>query len=214
MLMMINNASHKIWGGRAMRTRSWLFSVITLLLLAGCSSYSVVSDYDSSIPFGSYRTYRWSGEGGSKISDDVLAKNPLIYKHIRSAVDRELVAKGFVMKQTGPADFTVSIHAGIRERVTVGPPTVGFAYRSGYYRGWHRGGYTAFYYDPYGPYPRLTYYEEGTLIIDVIDTISDDIAWRGVARGILKDYDSSAELHKQIDEIVTKLLVKFPPLTR
>ena len=197
-----------------MRIRSWLFSMVALLMLAGCSSYSIVSDYDNTIPFGSYKTYRWSGEGGSKISDDILAKNPLIYKHIKSSVDRELAAKGFVMKQSGPADFTVSVHAGIRERVAVGPPTVGFAYRSGYYRGRHGGGYTAFYYDPYGPYPRLTYYEEGTLIIDVIDTKADDIAWRGVARGILKDYDSSAEMRREIDEIVTKILIQFPPLVR
>jgi hypothetical protein len=197
-----------------MRIRSLLFSLITLLALAGCSSYSIVSDYDNTIPFESYRSYNWSGTGGANISDDVLAKNPLIYKHVRKAVDRELAAKGFVLKESGPTDFTVSIHAGIRERVTVGPPTVGFSYSSGYYRGRHRGSYTSFWYDPYGPYPRLAYYEEGTLIIDVFDTRSDDIAWRGVARGILKDFDSSAEMRKEIDDIVTKILVQFPPLVR
>ena len=194
--------------------RSWFFSMITLLTLAGCSSYSVVSDYDNTIPFGSYKTYRWSGAGSPAAGEDILAKNPLIFKHIRKTIDRELAAKGFVLKEKGPTDFSVSIHAGVRERVTVGPPAVGFAWRTGYYRGWHRGGYTTVMYDPYGPYPRLTYYEEGTLIIDVIDTKSDDLAWRGIARGILKDYDSTADLHKELDEIVAKILVQFPPLTK
>ncbi|NTW51103.1 MAG: DUF4136 domain-containing protein [Chlorobiaceae bacterium] len=197
-----------------MRIRSWLFSMVTLLMLAGCSTYSVVSDYDNTIPFGSYKSYRWSTEGGAKISDDLLAKNPLIYKHIRKAVDRELAAKGFVLKENGPVDFTMSIHAGIRERVMAAPPTVGFAYHSGYYRGRHGRAYSAFYYDPYGPYPRLTYYEEGTLIIDVIDTKIDDLAWRGVGRGIVRDYNSTADMHREIDEIVNKILVQFPPLTR
>jgi hypothetical protein len=199
-------------GGDTMRIRSWIVSLIALLMLAGCSSYSIVSDYDSNIRFGDYRSYRWSGEGSSRISDDVLAKNPLIYKHIRNAVDRELQAKGFVLKEKGPVDFIVSTHAGIRERVAIDPPTVGFAYRSGYY---HRGrGYYSMWYDPYGPYPRYTWYEEGTLIIDIIDDKSNDIAWRGVARGILQDYSSTTEMHKDIDTAVTRVLDRFPPLTK
>jgi hypothetical protein len=197
-----------------MKNRSWTGALIALLLLmlSGCSSYSIVSDYDRSMPFGSYRTYRWSGEGSSGIDDDVLAKNPLIFKHIKSAVNRELKWKGFVLKESGPVDFTVSAHAGIRERVAVGPPTVFFSYHRGFH---HRGpGYYSFWYDPYGPYPRVTYYEEGTLVIDVIDTRSDDLAWRGVVSGILRDYGSTEDMHREIDTVVGRVLARFPPLSR
>ncbi|NTU59133.1 MAG: DUF4136 domain-containing protein [Chlorobiaceae bacterium] len=196
-----------------MRIQSWLFSIVTLLMLAGCSSYSIVSDYDSSIRFGNYRNYNWAPVSAVKTGDDVLVKNPLVYKHIKKAVDRELAAKGFAMQEGRPGDFSVSIHAGIRERVAVGPPQAGLIYRPGYYRGRHWGGYTVGY-DPYGAYPNLTFYEEGTLIIDIIDTRSGDLAWRGVARGILKHYDSSEELHKELDDVVAKLLIQFPPLLK
>lgn len=196
-----------------MRTRTWIVAIIALLTLAGCSSYSVVSDYDRSMPFGSYRSYRWSGLGSAGIDDDVVARNPLIYKHIKAAVDRELHAKGFVLKESGPVDFLVSTHAGIRERVTVGPPTVAVSYHRGYYRRGY-GYYPAFWYDPYGPYPRLTYYEEGTLVIDVIDAKRDDIAWRGVVTSILKNHDSSEERHKEIDMSVMKVLATFPPQSK
>ena len=195
-----------------MNIRYWIGPLIALLMLAGCSSYSVVSDYDRSMPFGSYKTYHWSDEGASRIDDDVLAKNPLVYKHIRSAVNRELRAKGFILKDIGPVDFIVSTHAGIRERVTAGPPTVSFAYRSGYYRRGH--GYYSFWYDPYGPYPRLTYYEEGTLVIDIIDSKTDDLAWRGVVSGILRDYTSTDDMHREIDTVVARVLAQFPPLSR
>jgi hypothetical protein len=195
-----------------MRTRFWIFPMIALLTLAGCSTYTVVSDYDRAAPFGQYKTYRWSSEGSAGISDDILARNPLIYKHIKAAVDRELAAKGFVLNASGPVDFTVSPHARVRERVFVEPP-VGFAYSSGYYHRWGRRGYTSFWYDPY-PYPAVTYYEEGTLIIDIIDARSDDVAWTGIARGILKDYDSSVKLHRDIDEVVTKIMAQFPPVVR
>jgi hypothetical protein len=196
-----------------MRIPSWIVSLIALLALAGCSSYAVVSDYDSSMPFGSYKSYRWSGDGSAGIEDDALARNPLIYKHIRAAVNRELQAKGFVLKETGPVDFLVSTHAGIRERVTVGPPTFSFSYHRGYYRRGF-GYYPAFWYDPYWPYPQLTYYEEGTVIIDVIDAKRNDIAWRGVVTSILNNHESPEEMHRQIDISVMKVLAKFPPLTR
>ena len=195
-----------------MRTRFWIFSLFALLTLAGCSNYRVVSDYDRSIPFERYKTYRWSSEGSAGISDDILARNPFINKHIKSAVDRELAAKGFVLQESGPVDFTLSPHARVRERVVVTPP-VGFAYSSGYYHRWGRRGYTTFWYDPY-PYPAVSYYEEGTLIIDIIDARSDEIAWSGVARGILKNYDTSMQMQRDIDEVVTKIMAQFPPVVR
>jgi hypothetical protein len=196
-----------------MRIRSLILTLVALLTLAGCSSYSIVSDYDSNMPFGSHKSYRWSGEGAAGIGDDVLAKNPLIYKHIKNAVDRELRAKGFMLKEKGPVDFTVATHAGIRERVAVAPPAVIFSYHQGYYRRGH-GYYSSFWYDPYGPYPRVMYYEEGTLVIDIIDTKSENIAWRGVASGILRDYESTTGMHREIDTVVTRVLAKFPPVSR
>lgn len=195
---------------QTMRTRYWIFSMIALLTLAGCSSYTVVSDYDRSMPFGHYKTYRWSGEGSAGISDDILARNPLIFKHIKSAVDRELAAKGFVLKESGPVDFTVSPHARVRERVVIGPP-IGFGYSSGYYHRWGRRGYTTIWYDPY-PYPAVSYYEEGTLIIDVIDSKSNDLAWSGIARGLLRDFNSFERMNREIDEVVAKIMAQFPPV--
>ncbi|NTV01785.1 MAG: DUF4136 domain-containing protein [Chlorobiaceae bacterium] len=195
-----------------MKTRSWagaMAALLLLLMLAGCSSYSIVSDYDRSMPFGTYKTYRWAGEGASGVDDDVLAKNPLIFKHVKAAVNRELSWKGFVQKETGPVDFTVTAHAGMRDRVAVSQPAVGFAYYRGH-RHWGPG-YSAFWY---APYPTYTYYEEGTLIIDVIDTKSDDLAWRGVASGILRDYGSPDDMHKEIDTVVGRVLARFPPVSR
>lgn len=196
-----------------MRIRLWILSLFSLFLLAGCSAISVVSDYDSSVPFGSYRTYRWSADTPAPNGDDLLVRNPLIYKRIRNAVDRELQYKGFVQKEKGAVDFTVTVHAGIRERVMVEQPTISFAWRQGYYRGRH-GYYSGVWYDPYGPYPRMTYYEEGTLVIDIYDGRSGEMAWRGIGSGILRYYDSTEAMHRDLDAAVGKVLAKFPPLTR
>ncbi|HHE07880.1 MAG TPA: DUF4136 domain-containing protein [Chlorobaculum parvum] len=192
-----------------MKHSFWIFSIFSLLMLAGCSSYTVVSDYDRSMPFYDYKTYRWTEQARPGAEDDILANNPLIYKRIKKEVDRELAAKGFILKERGPVDFTINAHANVRERVFIDPPLTGF----GYYHGWHRRGYMPFWYDPC-PYPAVRYYEEGTLIIDIFDNRSNDIAWRGVARGILKNYRSTESLRRDINKVVEKIIAQFPPLVR
>ncbi|NTU54492.1 MAG: DUF4136 domain-containing protein [Chlorobiaceae bacterium] len=191
-----------------MPTRFWLFLIIALLTLAGCSSYTVISDYDNSAPFGNYKSYRWNESGNKDGSDDMLVKYPLTFKHIKTAVNRELAAKGFMLTETGPVNFTLTARAKVRELMVVNPP-VGFAY----YSRWGRRGYTTVWHDPY-PYPPVSYYEEGTLIIDVTDTKTGELAWSGIARGLLKDYNSSDKIHREIDEVVKQIIAQFPPVIK
>jgi hypothetical protein len=184
---------------------SWISLLMTLVLLSGCSSISVVSDYDNSIPFSSYKTYRWADDTNAKKSGNILAGNPLIFKRIRNAIDRELAAKGYSPGNNGPVDFTVSVYASVRDRIYYNPPPMGFYYPRGYYHGRYG------YYHPYWWGPFATAYEEGTLVIDVIDQRKNEMAWRGIAKGILKSYRDGDELQKDIDEAVTKTLAEFPP---
>ena len=58
---------------------------------------------------------------------------------------------------------------------------------------------------------RLIDYEQGTLVIDVIDTCTDALAWRGWAQdgvqGILENPD---RVKRTVNEAVTKMMVLFP----
>ena len=194
-----------------MKVPSWILLMITLLILAGCSTYSVVTDYDCSAPFASYQTYHWADDAIAKSSSNVLASNPLILKRIKNAVDRELATKGYVLNNNGPVDFAVSVYAGVQERARYNPPPMGFSFHHGYYH--NRFGHNGFgFYDPYWFGPYVSYYKEGTLVIDVMDQKSNELAWRGMAQGILKNYDTSKEMQQDIDGAITKMLVEFPPL--
>lgn len=185
-----------------MRTRTLLTLILTILALAGCSSVTVVSDYDSSIPFTGYRSYRWTD--GTTNGSTVLAENPLILKRIKSSVEREFAAKGYTLDTSGPADFSVAVSASVSKRIYYDPPPAGFYY----HRGFH-GRYG--FYDPFWWGPYAGYYEEGTLGIDIYDSRTGRLAWHGVGRGILNDYRNGEELQRQIDEAVTKILEEFPP---
>ena len=196
-----------------MKILSWIVLLMTLLMEAGCSTYSVVTDYDSSFPFTSYKIYQWADNAAARSNNNVLATNPLVLKRIKSSVDRELATKGYVLNSNGPVDFTVSLYAGVQDRERYTLPPMSFYFHQGYHHG--RFGHNRFgIYDPYWPGPYVSYYKEGTLVIDVTDQKSNELAWRGIAQGILKNYDTGKEMQQDIDGAVTKILAEFPPLKR
>lgn len=194
-----------------MRIPVWILTLISLAALAGCSSYSITRDYDSSAAFNTYKTYRWSTDSTAKTENLTAVKNPLLFKRIKSAVDRELSAKGFTSKEDGRVDFLVSVHKGILERVVIEPPPpTGFSWHHGYYSD-RFGLYYNYWGWPYGPYTRVGYYDEGTLAVAIIDGKSNDLVWHGMARGFVKDYDSGIDMQRDIDEAIKQILAKFPP---
>ncbi|NTV01625.1 MAG: DUF4136 domain-containing protein [Chlorobiaceae bacterium] len=179
--------------------------ILALLSLAGCSTLSVSSDYDSSVNFTSYRTYRWQLPGDTASGKDLLATNPLVGRRVKLAVDRELAARGYVLSERGPVDFTLSAVATVRQMARMEPDPV--TWNVGYYRGrpmWYRSWWGA-------PWPTVVYYEEGALLLDITDAARKELAWRGVVRGMVEDYDSPDRMQERIDEAVRKLLSEFPP---
>ena len=125
--------------------------LLIIFLIAACSSISVKTDYNPSVDFGTYKTYRW--DDFEKIKDDQLAKNPLLRSRIIFAVDEELKKKGFILSEADDVDFFIVVHGSKEERMNVTNWT-------GVYR-----------YDPWqgpdGGNVDVSYYEQGSLVIDV-----------------------------------------------
>ncbi|MCE1274798.1 MAG: DUF4136 domain-containing protein, partial [Chlorobiales bacterium] len=98
-----------------MRLNKIIIILFALMSLAGCSTLSVTSDYDNRVNFTTWHTYSWHQLPDTTSVRDLLAANPLVYRRVKSAVDRELASKGYVLKERGPVDFTVSTSGYIRE---------------------------------------------------------------------------------------------------
>jgi len=187
-----------------MKTILSRFSAFALcLFLASCSTVSVSSDYDHAVNFSKYQTYRWpSGSEGIR-KGDVLAENPLIYKRVQVAIDRELQQKGFRKSTSPSADFIVHAHAGIKKLKTYHQRYgVEFPLYGSWYRPW---------WGPYGGFSYVSYYEEGSLVVDIIDASTSELAWRGMATGIVRDYSSPEQMQKDIDDAVARIIDGFPP---
>lgn len=173
-----------------MRTRSIAAALLLVVLpaaalLGGCSTVAVSTDWDRSVDFTAYRTFRWAPTKESK--DMRRSEGSLLDAHIRRAVAAELTAKGFVAADNGAADLLLVYRVSSRNRADV--------YRASTYR------------RPFGRVVDVHRYREGTLVLMIVDPRLDQVIWEGVGADAL-DRDDQGE---KIPEIVAKILEEFPP---
>ena len=179
-----------------MRRVAWLAGLLTIAVIAGCSSISVNTDYDPSINFSNYKTYAWIKQdvNVSGNAQQAVAQNSLTGRRIMNAVDGELAKRGYTMSDN--PDLLVVYHTGVQDKVAV----TDWGYGYGAY-GWGMGGGV----DVYN-------YQEGTLIVDLVDATSKQLSWRGTAQGVLSDSNPSPEqMQEKINNVVGRMFEKYPP---
>ena len=160
-------------------------------ILVACSSMTVQHDFDRQADFSSYRTYAFLPEP-SRAPSDPLVAGPLIRKRVHAAFDRHAPVRGLTPAEFGAQDLNVAIYVDVKERVDV--TSYGYDYR------WERGGMGSV--DVYR-------YQEGTLILDLVDARSGELVWRGWAVAEVSRDPQGSE--QRIDEAVGKILANWPP---
>ena len=167
-----------------------LLAIFFTIVLVGCSSLNVNTDYDQSFDFSKLKKFRFaSDEEASKT--DMLAKNPFLKNRIRESVKNELVKKGYQFIEGGGADFVVNLMVGKEEKTSVSStPTVSYGYGYGYWGGYYGGSSVT-----------VTNYTEGTLIIDLIDTGKNQLVWRGVITDVL-DNTATTQEEKRVPRLL------------
>jgi len=183
--------------------RSFLFvCLLVIALLSGCSSINVNYDYDNKVDFLKIHTYAWGHLNGP---DDFLTNEPLLKKRIIQSIDNYLLSRGYQKVDPAVADVLVVIQAGIKEKMRVtdwGGPR-GY-YRDPWYNPWWGG-------RAYGGRVDVSYYTEGTLIIDIVDVARKELIWRGLGTGIVHKYSDQVKLQASVDQYVSDILNHFPP---
>lgn len=174
--------------------RTLRYSVTALAMMAGLfltfpiRAQKVETDYNHSANFSQYHTYSWGR---------VHATDPLFEDRIRAAVDRDLQAKGWQRVDSG-GDATVTAIAVRKSKAEYTTFYDGFG--PGW--GWHG----------WGPDMATTTVENiplGTLAVDIYDSSSHHLLWRGLAHDQLSDKPEKNS--EKLDKAVDKLFEKFPP---
>ena len=168
-----------------------------LLLGSGCDApIQTGYDFDSSADFAGYATYAWEDAEPLPTGDPRLDGNPIFQDRVRSSVSGALASHGLQQVESSP-DLLVHYHASVQDRVEV-------------YEADQAAGYDVT--SEYGPGTQVFQYEEGTLLVDLVDADAMRVVWRGWIRadvsGALSNPDALTRL---IDAAVEQLFRSYPP---
>lgn len=146
------------------------------------------TDYDHSVNFTRDHTYSWGR---------VHTTDPLFEPRIRDAVDRDLQAKGWQQVPSGgDATITAVLVKKNKAEYTTFYNGLGGGWR---WHGWGTGIATT----------TVENVPVGTLVVDIYDTSSQDLVWRGLAHDQLSDKPEKDT--KKLEKAVDKMFAKFPP---
>lgn len=193
--------------------RSLRFNLIALfvLMMFSCGpSLQVSYDYDSTVNFSDYKTFRFG-----EINMNPKQINQFNRKRIIRAVGAEMVQKGFVHDTINP-DIKIFLFAkskNVKQRTG----TVNTAVRyGGANPGWY-GGYPRYYRSGWGmtmtsSTPVYEEYTDGTLIIDIVDAEKEELLWQGIGHEHITYLpDSPEEIEAKISSSVKAIMASFPP---
>jgi len=109
----------------------------------------------------------------------------IVIRRIQSAVDGELAKDGLELVPAADADLMVTQKSGVQEKVQVN--------------------------DPYYSYDAYDVYEQGTLVIDLVDAKDKKLVWRGTGEMRIAEDVAMEEREERIQKVVSAVLGKYPP---
>jgi len=164
-----------------------------MVAVAGCAAMTVSSHIERSVNFTDYVTYDWGPPDNLPVGDPRLDNNPFFRDYLMGAIEKKLAAKGYERAVTGEPDLLVHYHASVNQRVEVSAADAHYGYC----------------YD--NCEPRIVDYEEGTLVVDVVDRNTGKVVWRGWSQDTMNGViDHQDRLEKQVNEGVSRMMVLLP----
>jgi hypothetical protein len=169
------------------RFRFAMFLAVLLAATTNAFSREIKYDYDHHANFSQYKTYSWA---------KVDMPDPIWNDRVKEAVDKQLSAKGWTEVPSG-GDVSIVAVGMTHEKPTLQTFYDGFD-------GWGWGGFQ----DAMAT-TTVQNYEVGTLVIDMFDSRTKKLIWRGSASDTISD--KPEKNMKDLDKSVEKLFDHFPP---
>jgi len=170
--------------------KKYIFILLAASLgLASCSPFQVRSDYAQSANFSSYKTY--------KLRIDDLKINDIDKDRVLNELSKQLQAKGL---QSGEnPDLIINVKANHKKITEINSSNPYGMYGWGGPFGWGVGMNRTW----------TSNYNEGAVIVDMIDAQTQKLVWQGIGSGISVDRPKTKE--KQIPQIMEEIMANYPP---
>lgn len=161
--------------------KKYLFLVLAsvILFITSCSPFYVRSDYSEIANFNQYKTY--------KLRIDDLKLNDIDKDRVLNELSKQLKTRGMTISDN--PDLIVNIKAQYKKIIDIqnSPGMWGW----GMNRTWS------------------TNYNQGGLVIDIVDANTQKLVWQGIGDGIYVDSPKSKQ--KQIPNIINEIMANYPP---
>ena len=168
------------------------------LLLAACSP-RVYTEQDQDAKLAGYHRFAWLTPPPAAVRDPIL-DSQILEARVHKAVSADLKSRGYeeVAPDANP-DFLVTYHTSAKQTLQSTGPSFSFGFIDAFPRGF---GAVAF---PIGPDVQSR--DEGTLMLDVLDSQSKRLVWRGWTTELLNQDNYS---DKSVQDAVKDIFDKFP----
>ena len=162
-----------------------ILGLVLGLLIGSAAAQSVQSDFDRSFQFSNLKTFSFAVQ--KRGATDPLAADSLNNGRIKTGLESQLIANGFRM-ETDRADFVIAYYVTTKNKLSV---------------------------QDYGYGPqrwfgsrdiRVNQDTEGTLMVDFIDTRTNQVIWRGRASGTLEMKGVDKKISKSTEKLVKQFV--------
>ena len=161
-------------------TLIWLVALAVPAALA----QKVNTDFDESVDFAKYKTFTL--RGGRINAKHPSLDNSLVEKRIHNAIAAQLAARG-LEQAAGRGDLSVGYLLGARDKTDIDVVPAGWRGR--------------------GRRRVVHHYAQGTLVIDMKDSGTNQLVWRAVCTDTASD---PGKIDDRINKDVKKAFEKFP----
>jgi hypothetical protein len=160
------------------------------LSLGACAPIKVSSYVERGADFNRYRTFDWDPTDSLSTGDPRLDANPFFHNRVTAEVEKLLAARGLEKTTSATPDVRLHYHASITQKLNLNGAD-----------------------QKYGSCDNCTtyVYDAGTILLDVVDTQTNKLVWRGWAEGIMDGViDNQDWMEREIHQAVTRILERFP----
>jgi hypothetical protein len=177
---------------RPTRIEGLAAAALFAVALISCAPVRINSYVSRGADLQQYRTYAWVRADALSTGDPRLDNNRFFSERVEQAVDQQLASRGLEKREPGTADVLIRMYVHLDQRIESDAIDGEFARC-----------------DISDCRPFV--YDAGTLLLDVIDTRTNQLAWRGWAEGGFdRAIDDQDWMEARTDDAVAKILARFP----
>ena len=159
-----------------------------------CAPITTNAYLQQGAPMASYGTYGWGPAAALSTGDPRLDNNEMFDARVRAQIEAALDRRGFEqVRGLGLPDLLVHYHASVTQKIDARELDLGYvAHQEAHDRA-----------------PLV--YDDGTLVVDLVDTRTNLLVWRGWAESALDGViDNQEWMEQRVDQAIDRIFRRLP----